>query len=88
MSILYIGYPTAPEMKQENGLNSVLVLAASVAAAKSAAIAAKVNGSTNDTTLNSWSYSQLADPGDATLPNGSTVMWLTGVHGLGAGRSI
>ncbi len=86
MAKLYIGYAGSPELKQENHLNAVLVDAASSAAAKTAAIAAKVNGSTSDEKLNAWTYAEIAATA-GTLPNGAAVMWLEGAFGIGAGRS-
>ena len=82
MAKLYIGYATAHNQKQENGLNAVLVDAASAAAAKTAAIAAKPNGSTDDAKVNGWTYSEIAATA-GTLPNGAAVLWLAGAFGTG-----
>lgn len=84
MSKLFIGYAPAsnPETRQANGWNAVLVDAASAAAAKTAAIAAKPDGSTSDDNVNAWTFAEIAGTA-GTLPNGSTVLWLGDVRGLG-----
>ena len=88
MAKLLIGYPATAELRQENGLNAVLVDAADATAAKAAAIAAKPNGSTDDAKINAWTFAEIAGTA-GTLPGGVTVLWLDGARGVGAsGRTF
>jgi hypothetical protein len=87
MAKLYIGYPTAENQRQENQRNAVLVDAADAAAAKAAAIAAKIDGSTNDSKVNAWTFAEIAGTA-GSLPNGGTVLWLEGLSNYGAHRAL
>jgi hypothetical protein len=87
MAKLYVAYPVAPENKQENGRNAALVVAADSTAALAALKLGKLDGSTNDSKLDRWAFSEIADPAGA-LPHGGAVLWLDGLSNFGAHRAF
>ena len=87
MSKLFVAYPSAENLKMENGYNAVLAIGADAAAALAAADAAKPNGSTDSNKLASWTFWEIAGTA-GNLPNGAGVMWLDGVRGFGGSRAV
>lgn len=87
MAKLYIAYPVAAENLQENKRNAALVAAADSTAALAALKAGKLDGSTSDSKLDSWVFSEVAGTA-GSLPNGGTVLWLDGLSNYGAHRAL
>ena len=87
MAKLYVAYPVLEETRQENGRNAALVTAVDSTAALAALKAGKLDGSTDDSKLDRWAFSEIAATA-GELPNGGTVLWLDGLSNHGAHRAL
>ena len=87
MAKLYIVYPVAAENRMENKRNAAIVAAADSTTALAALKAGKLDGSTSDSRLDQWVFSEIAATA-GTLPNGSSIMWLEGLSNFGAHRAL
>ncbi len=87
MAKLYVAYPVADENRMENGRNAALVAADDSTAALAALKAGKLDGSTSDSKLDRWAFSEVAATA-GSLPNGGNVLWMDGLSNFGAHRAL